>query len=150
MRRATTRVSDPQHVFINCPFDPEYQRMFDAIVFAIQDCGFQARSAKEKMDSDTPRIDKILSIIPECRYGIHDLSRVALAELSGLPRFNMPLELGLFIGCKTYGGKPQQSKNYLVLDEHDYQYQKSTSDISGQDILVHQGEPEVVIRHVRD
>lgn len=27
-------------VFINCPFDPEYWPLFEAIVFAAYDCGF--------------------------------------------------------------------------------------------------------------
>jgi hypothetical protein len=32
-------------VFVNCPFDAEYRPLFHAIVFAIHDCGFAARSA---------------------------------------------------------------------------------------------------------
>ena len=41
------------------------------------------------------RLLKILCIIGECRLGIHDISRTELDAASGLPRFNMPLELGL-------------------------------------------------------
>jgi hypothetical protein len=33
-----------------------------------------------------------------CKYGIHDLSRIDYA--SGFSRFNMPLELRIFIGCQ--------------------------------------------------
>jgi len=32
-------------VFVNCPFDDDYVRAFQAIVFAIHDLGFQARHA---------------------------------------------------------------------------------------------------------
>lgn len=29
-----------QSVFINCPFDLQYQPLFEAIVFAVSNCGF--------------------------------------------------------------------------------------------------------------
>jgi integral membrane sensor domain MASE1 len=31
--------SQVQHVFINCPFDPQYRSLFEAIVFAVSVCG---------------------------------------------------------------------------------------------------------------
>ena len=37
------------HVFINCPFDDQYKPLFNAIVFAIHDCGFVARCWLRKM-----------------------------------------------------------------------------------------------------
>lgn len=150
MAHRTQPVSDPTHVFINCPFDPAYQSLFDALVFAVYACGFKARCAKEERDSGTVRIEKILRIIRECRWGIHDLSRVQMSEPYGLPRFNMPLELGFFIGCKHFGDRNDRLKNYLILDEKDFDYQKSTSDISGQDIVYHHNDPAKAIGHVRD
>jgi hypothetical protein len=38
-------------VFVNCPFDRRYRPMLRAIMFAIHDCGFFARSALEVQDS---------------------------------------------------------------------------------------------------
>ena len=142
-------VSNEQHVFINCPFDKDYRPLRDALIFAIIDCGFVPRCALEQDDSDTVRIDKISRLIIESKYGIHDLSRVEV-EPGSVPRFNMPLELGLFMGCQRYGGEAHRSKRLLVLDAVHYQYQKSTSDISGQDIKVHEGKESVLIGHVRD
>ena len=81
------------NVFINCPFDEEYRPMFRAMVFVIHDAGFIARCALEAENSAQARLDKILNIIDECKYGIHDLSRTELSHNSGLPRFNMPFEL---------------------------------------------------------
>src|SRR6188508_2187931 len=45
-RRATVRAApDPaRSVFINCPFDPEYRPLFDAIVFATVSCKYVPRS----------------------------------------------------------------------------------------------------------
>jgi hypothetical protein len=55
--------------------------------------------ALEDDDAGEFRLSKIERIIEECKFGIHDLSAVALDVATGLPRFNMPLELGLFLGC---------------------------------------------------
>jgi hypothetical protein len=81
------------HVFINCPFDAGYRAILDALVFAIYDLGFVARCVLEEDDAGEVRLSKIERIIEECRFGIHDLSAVGLDANTGLPRFNMPLEL---------------------------------------------------------
>jgi hypothetical protein len=83
-------------VFLNVPFDKTYKPLFDAAVFAIYDCGFVARCAREDEDSSRIRVEKIYDLIAESKYGIHDISRVTLDSKYGLPRFNMPLELGMF------------------------------------------------------
>jgi hypothetical protein len=89
-----------RNVFINCPFDPVFAPMFEAIVFCIHALGFQARCALERLDSSQVRIQKIIQLIRMSRYSIHDLSRTELDDIHGLPRFNMPLELGIDLGCK--------------------------------------------------
>lgn len=96
--------------FIHCPFDGEYRPMFEALVFAVYDCGFVARCALELEDGSQVRIDKIEQIIGDCRLGIHDISRTELDGTWSLPRFNMPLELGLFLGAKRYGTGSQRRK----------------------------------------
>ena len=138
------------NVFINCPFDPVYKPLFDAIVFAVYACGFIARCALEEDDASQVRIDKIYSIIEDCRYGIHDISRIELDESSGFPRFNMPLELGVFLGAKKFGTEEQKVKKCLVLDSEPYRYQQFMSDIAGQDIQVHSNSPEEIVKVVRD
>lgn len=137
-------------IFINCPFDTAYRPIFSAIVFSVYDLGFVARCALEEDDAGEFRLSKIERIIEECRLGINDLSAVALDTTTGLPRFNMPLELGLFLGCKRFGPTNQSKKRTLVLDSHPYRYRQFISDISGQDIRTHNGDPERAIREVRD
>ena len=58
--------------------------MFEAIIFAIYDCGFVARCAKEEDDATPARIIKI---IDECKYGIHDISKADLDKTTNLARF---------------------------------------------------------------
>src|ERR1044072_2051009 len=133
-------------VFINCPFDDGFKPIFQAIVFAVFDCGFIPRHAKENSDSDIVRIRKIEKLILQCRYGIHDISKADLDAVSGLARFNMPLELGLFLGCKWYGKIKHKKKSCLILDTHRFRYQQFISDISGQDIREHNNSPESAVK----
>jgi hypothetical protein len=137
-------------VFINCPFDKPYRRLFRAIVFTVICCGFRARCALEIDDSSQVRIDKIFRIITDCRYGVHDLSRTELDSKNRLPRFNMPLELGMFLGVRHSGSAIHKDKVCLVLDKAEYRYQKFISDIAGQDIRAHAKELGTVITRTRD
>ena len=139
-----------QSVFINCPFDESYLALFEALVFASLDCGFEARCTKEIKDSGQVRIDKIVDLVRQCKYGIHDISRTELDKKNNLPRFNMPLELGVFLGAKEFGDETQREKLCLVLDCEQYRYQKFCSDIAGQDIEAHAGDPEKAIKITRD
>ncbi|MBI5111489.1 MAG: hypothetical protein HZA68_05880 [Rhodovulum sp.] len=125
-----------RNVFINYPFDAQYQVFFRAIVFTVKRSGFQPRCALEVDDGSENRLEKICKIIAESRYGVHDISRTALDRKSRLPRFNMPLELGLFIGAKKFGSG-QASKRCAIFDTEQYRYQKFISDIAGQDIHAH-------------
>jgi len=87
-------------VFVNCPFDEQYRPLFRALLFAVLDCGFRVRCALEIDDASEIRIDKIFRIIGEAKYGIHDISRTEPDPENRLPRFNMPLELGMFLAAK--------------------------------------------------
>ena len=135
-------------VFINCPFDPTYKPFFWAIVFTVLRSGFVPRCALEADDSSENRLSKIQAIIEECRFGIHDISRTEVDGDPPLPRFNMALELGLFLGAKRYGNKDQKSKRALVLDREPYRYQRFISDIAGADIHSHGTDPGKCIEQV--
>jgi hypothetical protein len=138
------------NVFINCPFDSQYKPLFDALVFAVHDAGFVARSALEISDATQNRYDKILRLISECRYGVHDISRTEPDSATFLPRFNMPLELGLFLGCKRFGDRTQRTKSCLIMDREPYRYQRFISDLAGQDVDSHENSPEKAIGLVRN
>jgi hypothetical protein len=107
------------------------------------------RCALEVYDAGEVRIEKIARIVGECRWGIHDISRTELNP-NGLPRFNMPLELGVFLGARWFGDRPQKRKSCLVLDTDRYRYQQCISDIAGQDVEAHRGNATRAIKAVRD
>jgi hypothetical protein len=137
-------------VFLNCPFDAAYRPLFEAIIFAVHDCGYFARCSLEVTDASQVRIEKIAAIVASCKFGIHDISRTEADPATQLPRFNMPLELGMFLGAKRFGSGKQRTKNCLILDVDRYRYQKFISDIAGQDIAAHGGEPIEAIIAVRN
>ena len=137
-------------VFLNCPFDEQYKPLRDAMVFAIYDCGFIPCCALQKNDSGDVRFEKIQLLIENSKLGIHDISRTELDENTHFPRFNMPLELGVFMGAKRFGDAQQKSKNILILDKQPYRYQAFISDIAGQDIMSHEADEQKIISAVRD
>jgi hypothetical protein len=138
------------NVFVNCPFDARYQPLLRAMLFTIVACGFTPRVALEDGDAGANRQDKIRRLILESRLGIHDISRTDSDARSGLPRFNMPFELGLDIGARYFGTGKLKYKKLLVLDKERYRYQQFLSDIAGQDIAAHADTRDVLIENVRD
>ncbi|PSJ47016.1 hypothetical protein C7I36_03610 [Zobellella taiwanensis] len=136
-------------VFINCPFDSQYEPLFEAILFTIYKCGLKPRCALEHDDAGETRIDKINGIIADCKYGVHDISRTELDSHNNLPRFNMPLELGLFLGCKKFASGRSSDKITIIFDSIAYRYMQFMSDISGQDIKTHNNEPQTLISNLR-
>ena len=136
-------------VFINCPFDDVYKDMLYAIVYTIYRCGFNPKSALGEDNALHNRLSKIEKLIGECKYGIHDISRIE-TNRNSLPRFNMPFELGIFFGAKKFGNKTQKSKVALVFEREKYLYQQYISDLNGIDTRAHSGKPEKAIKIVRD
>jgi len=135
-------------VFSNCPFDREYSPLFEALVFCVTDCGFVARCTLEEPDSGEARVRRIHRLLRTSQYSIHDISRVELTP--DLPRFNMPFELGLDLGCRAFGSAAAKRKRCLILDSEPFRYQRFLSDIAGQDIRAHANSPEEVIHVVRN
>ncbi len=135
-------------VFINCPFDEEFKRLFEAIHFTIAACGYTARCALEEDDGADIRFNKLVRMISECPKSVHDLSRTELSE-AGLPRFNMPFELGLMMGAKHFGRGVQKGKTALVMVSEPYRMPAYLSDLSGSDPSPHHGRADAIIDRVR-
>jgi hypothetical protein len=74
-------------VFVNCPFDEEFKPIFRAMIFAVISSGYNPRCALDATDGAEIRVSKIATLIGECDYGIHDLSR---ADSSDGSRFGAP------------------------------------------------------------
>lgn len=138
-----------RNVFINCPFDPDFFILLRPLLFTIIYLNFEPKLSQTKSSSNI-RIDQIKQQIKNSKFSIHDLSRSKPLKRNDLPRFNMPYELGLDIGCAEYGGKKFKEKRILILETEKFYYQKVLSDITGQDIENHNNDPKTLIRKVRN
>jgi hypothetical protein len=138
---------DDTAVFINCPYDPEYQDHLWALGYAIIDSGFRPVLALDIETASFAQFEKIKKQIARCRFSIHDLSR------TGAPRFNMPLELGFALGLehaeiaardkkrntsksietKGAAAKIDGRRQTLIICENRAAMEKVTSDIRGID-----------------
>src|SRR5437870_3563281 len=103
-------------VFINCPLDKEYLPLLRPLVFTVLYLRLNPRIALERSDSGEVRIEKIIELIEQSKFAIHDLSRCRAKERGELFRLNMPLELGLDIGCKRFKSGKWQHKRCLILE----------------------------------
>lgn len=139
-----------KNIFINCPFDPDYKKMLHSLIFTVITCGLVPRIALERDDSGEERINKIKELIRCSKYSIHDISRMEPLMNGDLPRFNLPFELGLDLGCRTYGKGRMVTKKCLILDKERFRYMRVISDISGNDIRSHNGKDKDLIREVRN
>jgi len=117
------------------------------MVFAVMDCGYVPRCSLECSDASNTRLEKLARLIRECPHGIHDISRTEVDAENNLPRFNMPFELGLFLGAKFFS---QPGKRCLILDCERYRFQKFISDIGGQDPKSHKNDVVLLIEAVRN
>lgn len=80
-----------QSVFINCPFDEDYEPILQAILFCVIFLGFNPRIARERNDSAEVRIEKIAALIEASKFSIHDLSRAQAAKKGEYYRLNSTL-----------------------------------------------------------
>jgi hypothetical protein len=140
--------STDRRVFLNCPFDSKYKPLFDAAVFTIHDLGFQARHAL--IDNATPvRLTRIAEEIQRAKYTVHDLSRVETSGKLKLPRFNMPFEAGMAYAMQQ-AARAQAAKHFLILDASPYRYQAALSDVAGLDPKIHNNDPALVVKAIRN
>jgi hypothetical protein len=137
-------------VFINCPFDTDYDPILQAILFVVVYLGFNPRLSRERNDSAEMRVEKITGLIESSKFSIHDLSRCIAKKKGEHFRLNMPFELGIDWSCRRYYGDGRDQKRFLILEEKAYRYQAALSDISGCDIEYHGGDFQAAVRKVRN
>ncbi|MGB8258856.1 MAG: hypothetical protein WCE75_00830 [Terracidiphilus sp.] len=133
-------------VFLNIPYDEEFKSLYVAYVVGLSLLGLVPHIASE-IPGGARRLDRILALIQRCRYSIHDLSRVEVSVVSdSVPRFNMPLELGMTI---TWSELYPDLHTWFVWESEPYRIQRSASDLNGTDPCIHHGTVEGVLSELR-
>jgi hypothetical protein len=135
-------------VFINCPFDQDYQELMLAVVFTVTAHRLLPRSARETEGEPEPRFFRILGTIADSKYSIHDLSRSTGEGGDNLARFNMPLELGMAAAFRFEREGTSRSHAWVALVPEGYAYQRFISDLAGFDPARHDSSATSIIREV--
>ena len=104
------------NVFINCPFDEAYAPLLEAIAFVVIFAGLVPRLASETNDGAESRIGRIVGLIEDSKYSIHDLSRAQAVSIGEHYRMNMPFELGMDFGCRQFNAAEWGDKRILILE----------------------------------
>jgi hypothetical protein len=134
----------PQGVFLNVPYDRQYEKLFIALVGGLVCLGREPRCALEAADTGAGRLHRILDLIAASDASVHDLSRVQVSATGRVPRFNMPFELGVCCAVNRLHGERRHP--YYVFEEKAYRLQRSLSDLGGYDPQVHGGSQVGVLR----
>ncbi len=123
--------------------------MLKALLFTFVYNGLNPKISNYEFSSFDIRIKKILSLIRNSKYSIHDISRMKSQKPGEFARFNMPFELGIDYGCKAFGKPLFRNKKCLILEEKRYSYLKSISDLSAVDIKAHKNKEKELVYQVR-
>jgi hypothetical protein len=132
-----------QSVFLNIPYDGQFEELYLAYVVGLAQLGLKINTTFAIPNQG--RLDEIVQLIQQSDVSIHDLSRIELS--SGIPRFNMPLELGLAL----YHSHITKGRHRIfVFERKVYRTQQSTSDLNGLDPQIHHGTPKGVMAGLRN
>jgi hypothetical protein len=126
-------------VFINCPFDEEFEPLFLAYIAGLVTLGLLPVTVCDLPAST--RLDRLCGLIDSCASSIHDLSRVQLSGArTPVPRFNMPFELGLSVRTRRH--------SWFLFESRPHRLQRSLSDLAGCDAYIHDDKPRGVLREL--
>ncbi len=136
-------MSSPQRVFLNVPYDNKYEPLFVALVGGLVALGRTPSCALQVADAGDGRLSRIVDLVAQSDASIHDLSRVEVHGARGVPRFNMPFELGI---CCAAARLQSKRHPYYVFEKKAYRLRRSLSDLGGYDPQVHGGSQRGVVR----
>ena len=133
-KRVPSSRRPPAKVFLNIPYDNQFQNLCLAYICGIAAFGFFPRATLE-IPGGSRRLDRIFRLIQSCRFSVHDLSRVELdKKFPPTPRFNMPFELGLSVAWER---AVKKQHTWFVFEERARRLTKSLSDLNGTDEYIH-------------
>ncbi len=137
------RAKHIESVFLNIPYDSAFESLYLAYIVGLTQLGLRINATLAVPNQG--RLDKIITLIEQSDYSIHDLSRIEVSR--GVPRFNMPVELGLAL----YRSHITRGKHRVFIFERKrYRAQRSTSDVNGIDPQIHNGTPKGLMGGLRN
>jgi hypothetical protein len=137
-----TRPKRIQAVFLNIPYDQQFERLCLAYIVGLTQLGLKINATLAVPNQGL--LTRILSLVEESDFSIHDLSRTELSR--GIPRFNMSLELGL---ARCRSDSNPECHRVFVFEKKACRTLKSTSDINSIDAQIHNGTVKGVMGKLR-
>jgi len=137
-------------VFINCPIDDDFAPLLEAMLFCIVRAGLYPHLASERLEAGENRLDKILDLIENCKFSVHDLSRSVSKTAGEALRMNMPFELGLDVGRRRAPDSQTNDKKFLIFESKQYELKSCLSDINGFDVVFHNDDFQLAFKNLRD
>jgi hypothetical protein len=132
-----------ESVFLNIPYDTDFESLYLAYVVGLTQLGLAINVALAVPHQG--RLRTIIALIDRSDFSIHDLSRVEVYR--GVPRFNMPVELGLAL-YRSHITNGQH--RVFICERKQYRAQRSTSDVNGIDPQIHHGTVKGVMVGLRN
>jgi len=130
-------------VFLNIPYDEAFEEIYLAYIVGLTQLGLRISATLAVPNQG--RLTRIIELIEESDFSIHDLSRIELSK--GVPRFNMPVELGIALYRSRV---TDQRHRVYIFESKAYRAQHSTSDVNGIDPHIHKGRPKGVMAALRN
>ena len=121
----------PNSVFLNLPFDPEYEAIFVAYVIGLVTLGMEPRCILEVDEDGDGRMGRLYKLMQECGCSIHDISYRG-SEF----RYNMPFELGIAYALARTGPR----RKLVIFEAKKRDLLKTLTDLRGFDPKVHSGQ----------
>ncbi|HYT43136.1 MAG TPA: hypothetical protein VEP90_12395 [Methylomirabilota bacterium] len=118
-------------VFLNYPFDEEFEPLAQVMHFTVVAAGLIPVCAKDLSTPDRPRLEMLVDVITNCHYSIHDFSRSKGEGSDNFARFNMPIEMGMALFHALSTQRNRHRCAFFVATQHDYQI--FASDLAGLD-----------------
>lgn len=115
-------------VFINCPYNKEFDETYLYIVLTVACCGMYPVAAKDK-NNTWHRLNHILELLSLCRYSLHDLTACT-------GHLNMPLELGAAI-MKDWKNNLKDECTWNVLHTESQKFENVFSNLNAGDHLAY-------------
>lgn len=132
-----------ESVFLNIPYDQSFENLYLAYLVGLTQLGLRVNATLAVPNQG--RLETIIGLIEQSDFSIHDLSRIQLSK--GIPRFNMPVELGLAL-YRSYVSNGRH--RVYIFESRRYRAQRSTSDVNGIDPQIHTGTAKGVMAGLRN
>jgi hypothetical protein len=120
-------------VFLNYPFDHEFDDFSVAMHFAVTAANLIPVCAKDIGAPDQVRLQLLVDLVTNCDYSAHDLSRYKPDPNGGFARMNMPFETGMALYRSISTDYKEHRCAILVTNPH--AYKAFVSDLAGLDAM---------------